>query len=167
MREFVQTSPVLVEYTTHMRGVDVSDQLRASYSCQVRSHKWWHRIFYFLLDLTVINMYIYYLACVEKFNVRRVPVTPMTHLQFKKGLREALLVGWPMRSTKPTDIPPRPQRPRICVPTYFTLRRCCVVCKAHELHFYCHKCGDKWMCLQEGCFERWHTAIAERRRRPT
>jgi hypothetical protein len=36
----IQTSPVLLEYTTDMRGVDVADQLRASYSAQVRSHKW-------------------------------------------------------------------------------------------------------------------------------
>ena len=34
------TSPVLVEYTKHMRGVDVTNQLRASYSSQIRSHKW-------------------------------------------------------------------------------------------------------------------------------
>jgi hypothetical protein len=40
VRESIQTSPVLHEYTTNMRGVDVAGQLRASYSCQVRSHKW-------------------------------------------------------------------------------------------------------------------------------
>jgi hypothetical protein len=33
-REIIQTSLVYLEYTTHMRGVDVADQLRASYSCQ-------------------------------------------------------------------------------------------------------------------------------------
>jgi hypothetical protein len=46
VRENIQTSPVLHEYTTDMRGIDVADQLWASYSCQVRSHKWWHRIFF-------------------------------------------------------------------------------------------------------------------------
>jgi hypothetical protein len=34
------TSPMLVEYTTFMRVVDVTYQLRASYSSQSRSHKW-------------------------------------------------------------------------------------------------------------------------------
>jgi hypothetical protein len=47
IREDVMTSPMHLEYTTHMRGIDVADQLRASYSCQTRSHKWWHRVFYF------------------------------------------------------------------------------------------------------------------------
>jgi hypothetical protein len=35
----VPTSPIHLEYTTHMRGVDVADQLRASYSWQTRLHK--------------------------------------------------------------------------------------------------------------------------------
>jgi hypothetical protein len=32
VRENIPTSPMLVEYTTFMRGVDVADQLQASYS---------------------------------------------------------------------------------------------------------------------------------------
>ena len=39
MRENIHTSPMPQEYTQFMHGVDVADQLRASYSCQVRSHK--------------------------------------------------------------------------------------------------------------------------------
>jgi hypothetical protein len=34
VREKIPTSPMLLEYTTYMRGVDVADQLRASYSSQ-------------------------------------------------------------------------------------------------------------------------------------
>jgi hypothetical protein len=45
IREQIPTSPILLEYTTFMRGVEVADQLRASYSSQTRSHKWWHRVF--------------------------------------------------------------------------------------------------------------------------
>jgi hypothetical protein len=48
-REIIQTSPVHLEYTTHMWGINVADQLRASYSCQTRSHKWWHRIIFSFL----------------------------------------------------------------------------------------------------------------------
>ena len=67
VRESVHTSPIHLEYTTRMRGVDVADQLRASYSCQTRSHKWWHRIFFFLLDTTMVNMYIMYIAHLRSF----------------------------------------------------------------------------------------------------
>jgi hypothetical protein len=42
VREKIPTSPMLIEYTTFMRSVDVADQLQASYSSQSQSHKWWH-----------------------------------------------------------------------------------------------------------------------------
>jgi len=54
----IPSSPMYVEYTTYMRGVDVADQLHASYTCQTRSHKWWHRVFFFLIDTSIVNMYI-------------------------------------------------------------------------------------------------------------
>jgi hypothetical protein len=51
-REDIMTSPMHLEYTTNMCGVDVADQLRASYSIQNRMHKWWHKVFFFfLLDM--------------------------------------------------------------------------------------------------------------------
>jgi hypothetical protein len=45
IKEKIPTSPVLLEYTMFMRGVDVADQLHASYSSQTQSHKWWHWVF--------------------------------------------------------------------------------------------------------------------------
>jgi hypothetical protein len=62
IRKPILTSPMHLEYTTHMKGVDVVDQLWASYNSQTWSHKWWHRIFYFLLDMTIVNLYILYLS---------------------------------------------------------------------------------------------------------
>jgi hypothetical protein len=79
IREEIQSSPMHKEYTTYMHGVDVVDQLRASYSCQVRSHKWWHPIFYFLLDMKIVNMYIMYLSILDRQRQKKVPIT---HLQF-------------------------------------------------------------------------------------
>jgi hypothetical protein len=61
IREQVPTLPMLREYTKFMRGMDVANQLRVSYSSLTRSHKWWHRVFFALLDVTEVNMYIMYL----------------------------------------------------------------------------------------------------------
>jgi hypothetical protein len=94
VRKAVHTSPIHLEYTTYMRGVDVANQLRASYSYQTRSHKWWHWIFFFLIDTAVVNMYIIYLSLLRR---QRVPSRPMTHLQFKTQLCHALLQNWPSR----------------------------------------------------------------------
>ena len=94
IREAIHTSPIHLEYTTHMRGVDVADELRAFYSCQTRSHKCWHWIRFFLLDTTVVNMYIMYLGHLHR---ERDPTRSMTHLQSKSELCEALLNNWPGR----------------------------------------------------------------------
>jgi hypothetical protein len=40
VRVKIPTSHVLLEYTTYMQGVDVDNQLRASYSSLTRSLKW-------------------------------------------------------------------------------------------------------------------------------
>ena len=78
VKENIRTSLVLHEYSTDMQGMDVADQLQASYSCQVWNHKWLHHIFFFLLDVTIVNMYIIYLTHVKNSWQGR---TPMTHLQ--------------------------------------------------------------------------------------
>jgi hypothetical protein len=49
VRKMIKTSPVLKEYTTFMRGVDVADHVRGQYATQTRIHKWWHRLFWFLI----------------------------------------------------------------------------------------------------------------------
>ena len=39
MLELLHTTPMHLEYTTYKRRVDVADQLGASYSYQIQSHK--------------------------------------------------------------------------------------------------------------------------------
>ena len=51
--------PKVVEiYNSIMGGVDHFDQLVERYCISRRSRKWWHRIFYWLIDLAVVNSYI-------------------------------------------------------------------------------------------------------------
>ena len=66
MRLNICTSLVVQEYMEHMRGVDVVDHLRENYSSQVQLHKWWHRVFFFLWDLTKVNMYMMYLEILKR-----------------------------------------------------------------------------------------------------
>ena len=46
------------EYNANMGGVDLADARRKMYSCSRRSKKWWHRLFYFLVDISMVNAYI-------------------------------------------------------------------------------------------------------------
>jgi hypothetical protein len=151
IREAIPTSPVHLEYTTHMRGVDVADQLRSNYSCQVRTHKWWHRIFYFLLDMSVVNMYLMYLECWKKFPIG---TRPMAHLQFRNNLCKAMTQGFHGRDG--LGVLDLPHEPRIHIPSWTKYRRECTLC-GKRCHYFCFKCNCKFMCFSQGCFERRHT----------
>ena len=128
IREDIPTSPILLEYTKYMRGVDVADQLRASYSSQTRSHKWWHRVFWFLVDTSIVNMYVMYL---NRFVRERIVESPMTHLQFKTKLCEELLQGYELRSDRENAI--RAHQPCVHFPSHSEMRRTCVVCKTRAI----------------------------------
>jgi hypothetical protein len=156
VRDRVLTSPMLVEYTTFMRGVDVADQLRASYFSQSHSHKWWHRICWALLDITEVNIYIMYLHACQR-RPEEVP-HPMMHLKFKTALYKALLLGWGQR--KEVNNEALSHCPSIHMPSHSTLRRPCVVCGIHLPHTYCYQCGFKFMCWKERCYQRHHEALA-------
>lgn len=49
---------VVAVYNQNMGGVDRLDQLRERYEVGRRSVKWWHRLMYFLIDVSVVNSFI-------------------------------------------------------------------------------------------------------------
>jgi len=149
IQDDVPTSPVHLEYTTHMRGVDVVDQLRASYTCQTRSHKWWHRVFSFLLDTIVVNMYLIYKDLLQ-LHLRG--KSPITHLQFKTNFCDALLMNSRGRDV---DIP-EDEEARQHLPTWTRIHRVCLLCGDATCCFYCRACNRSYLCLNRGCFAEFH-----------
>jgi hypothetical protein len=159
IREDIHTSPVHHKYTTHMRGVDVADQLRASYTSQTHSHKWWHRVWHFLLDLSEVNMFIFYMAILKEMEG---DWKPISHLQFKSELCDVLIAQWCERQENPNVGFRGDEELRWCVPRWTRLRRKCVECGV-RCHYYCPTCEHKFMCLNRGCFERYHSRVAKSR----
>jgi hypothetical protein len=98
-RPEIPTTPILKEYTKNMHGVDVANHLRGNYSSLTRTHKWWHRVFHFLLDMSTVNMYILYLEILRKLGKSH---EALTHLQFRHGLCKALTWRW--EGTNPIGI---------------------------------------------------------------
>jgi hypothetical protein len=150
-RPEIPTSPVLKEYTKNMHGVDVADHLRGNYSSLTRTHKWWHRVFHFLLDMSTVNMYIMYLEILQKLGKSHEAIT---HLQFRHGLCQALTWRW--KGTNPIGVSLLPWYPKMRCPWHTLLRRECEVCGIRCQHF-CYKCGWKWFCVDKGCYELAHT----------
>lgn len=147
----IPTSPVHKAYTTWMRGVDVSDQLRGEYSCQVRSHKWWHRFFFFLLDTARVNSWIFHKAC-----TRNAGKEALEHVQFTMQLAEALMAPW-RQGRGVTSLYNR--RPCIHVLVKTKFRRQCKYCNGDtRTNMCCPQCGDVYL-HNEPCFLRSHFAL--------
>ncbi|KAF2891791.1 hypothetical protein ILUMI_14382 [Ignelater luminosus] len=49
---------VVKDYSTLMGGVDHAHRLRTVYGLNRLSTKWWHRLFWGLIDITFVNTYI-------------------------------------------------------------------------------------------------------------
>ncbi|CAH2101204.1 unnamed protein product [Euphydryas editha] len=59
--------PKLVkEYNAHMGGVELMDSYLGRYRIRMKSRKWYLRIFYHLVDLTIINAWILYKKVLSK-----------------------------------------------------------------------------------------------------
>ena len=156
---------VVDDYNRSMNGVDRADQYTVYYSFIRKSVKWWRKLFFWLFEVTVVNSYI--LHCAHTSN-------PMTHLQFRQSLVEALV------SSHLTAAPPRPRqgRPRKRTrssedPERFNLQlghfpkrgemKECVYCSdaSHgarkRTSIYCKACPGKPNLCPESCFEHYHT----------
>lgn len=51
---------IVPDYNNNISGVDHAHQLRSTYGLGRLSKKWWHRIFWGLLDITFVNAYVVY-----------------------------------------------------------------------------------------------------------
>ena len=151
-RERVQfpTSPILLQYQARMRGVDLVDQQHQEYSTQLHSHKWWHRIFIFVLDSQLLNAYILY-AC-----DRRALGLPMSsqllwHYNVAEDLiRPRMVAGHirgPLRNLAAGGLHWSSGHP--------VVRRKCVVC-AQRTRRMCSGCGGMFQC-EGACFRAVHT----------
>lgn len=55
------TKPVVVfKYNESMGGVDISDQYISSYGFARKSLKWWRKVFFWLLETSIVNAYLLY-----------------------------------------------------------------------------------------------------------
>lgn len=72
---------VIKDYNNFMGGVDHADQLRVTYGVDRRSKKWWHRLFWGMIDILFVNAYIIY----KDLN------GPMTLLEFRRIVVQGLI----------------------------------------------------------------------------
>ena len=87
------------EYNGKMNGVDLFDQLMASFSTYIRSIKWWKRVFHWTFYAASVNSYI----CFKEFNPQ------IKHREYVENIAIQLLelvVDWESRAESECDAEP-------------------------------------------------------------
>ena len=156
-------------YNQNMGGVDLADQLRGTYTCSRKSRtRWYIRLFWFFLDLSIINAYI--LESVSPNHVLPIPKTGRQKKRYRSQLafRKQLVVeligdhssrnhrGRPVTVRRHSSGPSRHHYPEELPGTTD-----CVVCrrlhnKRRRTKYGCVVCSGVHMCLLP-CFKIHHT----------
>lgn len=144
--------PVIVTtYNETKVGVDVVDQLCASYDCSRNSRRWPMVIFYTMLNVAGINSQVIYKANNpnEKKLRRRNFLREIANVLIQPQLkRRAALTNLPrtlkcrlleVTNTEERDLQDRQLPPGRCAP--------CGWRKNRKTRFYCYKCST-YMCLE-------------------
>ena len=140
-KPMIETSPLHLEYTTSMRSIDIAHHLCSNHSSQARTHKWWHQLFYFLLNLITTNMYIMYMTL---WKIHCGSERSLTHLQFLNEMCKALTQKWLRKND--LGMMDLLHVPTIHVPIWKKLRRRCNLCKK-KCQYYCYLCNYNFLCF--------------------
>lgn len=62
---------IVKEYNRHMGGVDLTDSFIGRHKIRIRSKKWYFRIFYHLLDVTMVNAWVLYRKVCQERNEKK------------------------------------------------------------------------------------------------
>ncbi len=157
---------VVEDYNQYMLGVDKTDQLASYYNFLHKSVKWWRKVFFWCVEVTVINSYI-----IHKEQAQRRGERVKTHLAYRRHLIEFL--SEPVRC----NVVPRPRRlgrrsgqhlERLQPVPHFLqkddLRRDCTVCSSrvrgatrHLTMYTCSTCTNHPYLCPSPCFKTYHT----------
>ncbi|CAH1961300.1 unnamed protein product [Acanthoscelides obtectus] len=159
-RQTVYCPKVVAEYNRIMGGVDKFDQLHERYAVGRRSTKWWHRILYYLIDMSIVNSFI-----LMKINRKRT----VDQLPFRTNLARQLINGYTSRKrrNKPVQFLSNkravPDEVRLAdvgkhLPiqqaTYKRCRLCSTKAAEKRTRYMCSSCQVP-LCIQP-CFNRFH-----------
>ena len=152
---------IVMDYSRHMGYVDKGDRKANSYSISRRTLKWTKKLFFHLLDVTILNSFILLSSCGGK---------NISHRDFRLTLMRNMLAqaGYKERIPRPLGRPPSAAKQvgRLEVsgskhwPVPCEKRVRCRVCSARgetrRVLVKCRKC-DVGLCVSRTCFMDYHT----------
>lgn len=158
---------VILDYTKNMGGVDRTDHYIASYQFLRRTTKWYRKMFFWLLEISIVNSYLLYTMVQKGANKN-----PIAHKIYRKRLVESLVEERMAfrKQGRPSEgaVFRGPQNERLNGIPHFMDRRDqgsgafpCVVCRAKNQRkctiYYCDTCTTKPYLHPDKCFQIYHT----------
>ena len=154
------TCPLAVKlYNINMVGVDLADCKRQVYSCSRKSKKWWHRRFYFFLDVGIVIAHM--LETESPHCVGR------SQKEFRLELaREMMALHTSRRKKAHTSVDSAPPSLRFCdrhfpdvLPVVLDCRYCSSKSSRKRSKFCCKQCYKEPVPLHVvPCFRFYHTS---------
>jgi hypothetical protein len=93
VKKAISIPPAVKSYRAFMGGVDLFDQYRAYYKLQLRSFKYWHVMFFFILEAALVNAWVLYSQ-----NMKRAGLPPeFNHFEFRAAIAMKLAEEWLIR----------------------------------------------------------------------
>lgn len=163
-RKKIQKPKVIVDYVKHMGGVDTLDHYCGSYSFARRSTKWWRKLFFWLLEVALVNSYILWSMDREEKNLPK-----KSHLYYRKQIIEQLVGDVQNTEASKKGRKSSSDNAERLLGKHFMARTAgrkpkdCILCSDRKTHgrrkqtvYYCKTCTRKpGLCFD--CFERYHT----------
>ena len=149
--KFISSSPILVHYQTHLRGVDVADQLQGYHTVQNKDHKWWHFLFMHTLDTSLVNSWVRYRSNMQEKGENKY----LSHKEFNYAIAKKLTLFAQRLATTCT----MESGVRNAHMLHYSMmwsghnerkRRKCGTCGKKQ-QYYCPTCDDQAHCLGQ-CF---------------
>ena len=164
-KQVVRCPASVAAYNTFMRGVDHGDQLRAYHLCRSKCRKFYKYIFWFLVDVAVVNSFIlfqHYCASTLTFSTTK---------DFRLHLADELIGTYNSRKRpgrghnvcKPLSLLHFPVTEQHDSGAHRFRQMRCIRCKESgvrgQTKWKCQDC-DVWLChtgqTETDCFYKWH-----------
>ena len=155
--------PVAIkDYNEHIGGVNIHDKMRHIYRIHHKNVKWWHHIFFGLIDMSIVNSFIIYSETQQVF---------LSQLEYRRELAQALLTysqrkthGVKRRKVEysvPASV--RTTNVGVHLPQFNVSKARCEVCSKNKIESRptskCSHCGVNLCCNNsKNCFVSYHTS---------
>lgn len=165
-RQRIMKPECVLDYNQNMRLVDKSDAMISSIECARKTLKWYKKLFFHLLDLTMLNSYILYTLKSGKKGKLQSFIIEVIRQLLETNATERPAPGHRSASLDPSRLTAR-HFPRTMQPPPESkkqrVQRACYVCRhttrrqqqRRDTRYHCREC-DVALCI-EPCFEEYHT----------